>query len=309
MFSFSNRLFSTLKYHIPPHLFYNIIGIAYKHANFHTSNRRKQLENKLVNIFKKSPWCHFSRPQHIVNLSNRPLTFFERIFLGFGLNFALPPNNSDTIAYLKSISRNSNFLNLMGVSGCDKHNFRLPNFLISALNSLKKDRSIVIKRADKGGAITILDSDTYFSKCTSILDDSDTYECLKSNPLPSLITRSNKILKDFIPTDLHNKIKVRSPNLSYFYGLPKLHKPDIPLRPIVSAVGSPLYKLSRWLANIISPFLGKISGSHLKHNLQFIQQLNSVTPGELKMVSFDVVSLFTKVPISDFLAFFSFLNT
>ena len=41
-----------------------------------------------------------------------------------------------------------------------------------------------------------------------------------------------------------------------FYGLPKIHKPGIPLRPIVSFVNSPTYAISGYLARILSPVIG-----------------------------------------------------
>ena len=41
------------------------------------------------------------------------------------------------------------------------------------------------------------------------------------------------------------------------YGLPKIHKPEIPLRPIVSCVNTFAYDLSAHLADILSPLTGK----------------------------------------------------
>lgn len=38
-----------------------------------------------------------------------------------------------------------------------------------------------------------------------------------------------------------------------FYGLPKIHKTDFPLRPITSAIGSPAYLISEHCASILSP--------------------------------------------------------
>ena len=44
-------------------------------------------------------------------------------------------------------------------------------------------------------------------------------------------------------------------SLPYFYGLPKLHKPGIPLRPIISGIGSVTHPLAKYLAGLLSPFL------------------------------------------------------
>ena len=39
------------------------------------------------------------------------------------------------------------------------------------------------------------------------------------------------------------------------YGQPKLHKPNIPMRPIVSFCGSPTYQLSKYLTNVLNRWL------------------------------------------------------
>ena len=40
-----------------------------------------------------------------------------------------------------------------------------------------------------------------------------------------------------------------------FYGLPKIHKPDTPLRPIVFSCGSVAYGVARELAKILKPLV------------------------------------------------------
>ena len=84
-----------------------------------------------------------------------------------------------------------------------------------------------------------------------------------------------------------------------FYGLPKLHKPNIPLRPIVSSIGSPTYNLSKELARILSPLRGKTT-SYIKNSSHFVEMIKDRTISESDlMVSFDVKSLFTRVPIKE----------
>ena len=81
--------------------------------------------------------------------------------------------------------------------------------------------------------------------------------------------------------------------------LPKIHKEGVPLRPIVSNIGAPTYQLSKHLAGLLGQLTGK-SIHHVKNSLQFVQTLSSIRiqPGDL-MVSFDIVSLYTNVPILD----------
>ena len=61
----------------------------------------------------------------------------------------------------------------------------------------------------------------------------------------------------------------------YFYGLPKIHKDNCPLRPIFSCVGSYFHPLASHLATILCPLLG-IHPTHLKDTSSFISQLQSL---------------------------------
>ena len=82
-----------------------------------------------------------------------------------------------------------------------------------------------------------------------------------------------------------------------FYGLPKIHKPDTPLRPIVSSCGSVSYGVAKDLAKILKPLVGK-SPHHIYSTQDFVEEVKHITlvPGE-SFSSNDVSALFTSVPI------------
>jgi hypothetical protein len=83
------------------------------------------------------------------------------------------------------------------------------------------------------------------------------------------------------------------------YSLPKIHKEDIPLRPIVNTIGSPTYELAKHVANILSPLVGHID-SFIKDSNEFINLIKNekVRPQDT-LISFDAVSLFTKIPLDE----------
>ena len=82
-----------------------------------------------------------------------------------------------------------------------------------------------------------------------------------------------------------------------FYGLPKIHKPDTPLRPVVSSCESVTYGVAKELAKILKPFVGK-SPHHINSTQDFVEQAKQfkLEPGEC-LSSYDVSALFTSVPI------------
>ena len=62
-----------------------------------------------------------------------------------------------------------------------------------------------------------------------------------------------KDLKDneFIDNKLYYYLKPTDSPSPRFYGQPKIHKPGVPIRPIVSYSGSPLYNLNKYIANML----------------------------------------------------------
>ncbi|XP_046387256.1 uncharacterized protein LOC124156642 [Ischnura elegans] len=66
----------------------------------------------------------------------------------------------------------------------------------------------------------------------------------------------------------------------------------------VSAIGSPTYNLARHLTSLLSPFVGRCD-HHVKNSADFVKTLKTIRIEEQDiLVSFDVISLFTRVPIS-----------
>nr|VZI23179.1 unnamed protein product [Spirometra erinaceieuropaei] len=171
-----------------------------------------------------------------------------------------------------------------------------------ALKALKQDEDIIILPADKGGATTVLNKTDYTDKMMSLLKDDSTYEPLAADPTKSQNSHIEKTLKrlsgrKFITGVPAKSLKQDEPTIAKIYGLPKIHKTDIPLRPIVSLIGAPNYKISKWLFRQLHP-LTKNSENSIQDSKEFLDKLSGVniTCDEI-MVSFDVVSLFTSIPL------------
>ena len=153
----------------------------------------------------------------------------------------------------------------------------------------------------------ILNHETCFEKAHNLLDDSETYEKLTKNPLKNVAAEFNKKVRAIVRNKDYVKFleqfKVINPSLPYFYGLPKIHKEGVPLRPIISNLGSFSCKLAKWLSSLLIPFVGKFSCSNIKHSQDFVDKIKDLNCNDFKMLSLDIVSLFTNVPVNDVLAF------
>ncbi|XP_071501364.1 uncharacterized protein [Diadema antillarum] len=222
------------------------------------------------------------RPSNtVVNLSRRQLTKDEQQVLSLGLNFAVAPkqvNRKDFIQRiepgLKHLSRSqADSVRIQITQALTSVNPTRPNLTTaekSGISSLKEDNSIHILKADKGNATVVMDKEDYETKVHTLLD-TDTYKKLPRDPTPALERRVND----------------------------KIHKPDIPLRPIVSTRGSPTYALAQHLASILQPLVGQ-TVHHVKNSKQFIDQVRQMTVSNIDLlISFDVESLFTSVPVKD----------
>ena len=92
-------------------------------------------------------------------------------------------------------------------------------------------------------------------------------------------------------------IRPNKASTTKFYGLPKIHKENIPLRPIVSLPGSPSYELSKYLAMILQPLV-KTSPHTINNTNSFLTNNKDLKlVSDEILISFDVVSLFTSIPL------------
>ena len=144
-----------------------------------------------------------------------------------------------------------------------------------------------------------------------LLDD-PAYKKLKRDPTTKVKKQISQAIKRVgrnggIPDRLKRELIPQFSRPPQIYGLPKVHKDGTPLRPIVASVGSPTYKLAKELAHVLSPLTGKTE-SFVKNSAEFANRIRKepVTDGDM-MVSFDVVSLFTRVPVDDALRSISIL--
>ena len=137
----------------------------------------------------------------------------------------------------------------------------------------------------------------------NLLND-DAYKKVKRDLMSKTETRIYTALKEcerkgHITTKQRLYLAHQFSSPPQIYGLPKIHEEGVLLRPIVAAIGSPSHLLSKELARILSP-LGSKGPSHVRNSADFVQQIHQTSFEETDvMISFDVVSLFTNVPVDE----------
>ncbi len=128
-----------------------------------------------------------------------------------------------------------------------------------ALQELTADTDITILPADKGRSTVILNTNGYESKMSTLLRDINTYEVLQKDPTPKFKRELTEMIQrwqreDPIPTPLRHFIYPASEEIPKMYGLPKIHKANVPLRPIVASPGSLTYNASSVLQISFAPW-------------------------------------------------------
>ena len=85
------------------------------------------------------------------------------------------------------------------------------------------------------------------------------YQHVSKNPTRNLDEETTNIIKATLESKIPDKtiqaIKPNESRTAELYGLPKTYKPNIPMRPIVSACGDPIDKLSWLLERMITQLL------------------------------------------------------
>lgn len=156
-----------------------------------------------------------------------------------------------------------------------------------------------VAKSDKGKHTVVIEKDVYIEKVNKLVLTDD-YIKLHNFQIESLINKNNeitmimlenKIIKSKYPLHITHAIPAK------FYGLIKIHKRDYPARPITAACGSPGFHMAKFMVKILQDIFDD-KNHHVKNSVEFVEQLENINIEKDEcMVSFDVVSMFTSIPI------------
>ncbi|KAL9960667.1 hypothetical protein ACROYT_G034153 [Oculina patagonica] len=175
---------------------------------------------------------------------------------------------------------------------------------IAALASLRRRDDIVIKPADKDGAVVVWARQLYVQEAERHLSDANFYRQLSHDHTNENNERVQVVVKDAIQSGelpaSASYLIIDQPLTSKFYLLPKIHKPGNPGRPIVSACNCPTELIATYLDRITTPLVHNLP-SFVKDTNHMLQIAESFRFPELTNYVFtmDVKSLYTVIPNQD----------
>ena len=256
----------------------------------------------------------------VVNLSRYTLNDAELSVLRRGLNFSIPPQRLDHINtmtsfehFFRQISPGSDHdqgrlkhrlreLCYRLIYGYQKHKHPvLSKEEETAFKKLRQNDKIVICRPDKGNGVVLLDRTEYIKKLEDILADTSKFKELKQDPTHQREAKLQRYLCNLrkqgcLDETTYQDIRPTGAVPARLYGLPKTHKDGIPIRPIVSCLDTYTYKLAKYLVKILQPLT--INEHIVKDSFHFAEEMKNITNAPF-LVSFDVSSLFTCVPLDE----------
>lgn len=282
------------------------------------SNFKLQSLSRLNNKFSQLQSNSNKTPfPSITNLSSHNLSPEESSALQFGLKHSILPSKPNIIAtktlgelFFRRIRDPSlkddiqhAFLSwfhhskLVCASAQNRH-------LHSTLSNLKKNSSICILKADKGLGPVIMDRTDYDAKLQAIISDTSKFSLVSDTIDPhrfikfenSLKYYINKHIKPYLSQDVIDFILPSGTQPARLYGLAKIHKPNCPLRPVVSSINTAQYNLAKVLHEMLSPVIN--SDLTVPSSSEFLSCLkkHSIDTSS-RLLSLDVSSLFTNVPL------------
>ena len=173
---------------------------------------------------------------------------------------------------------------------------------------IMQDKENVYLPADKGRVMVVMAKQNYEEKMSVVLSDLKAEPSVRAGSdwdLTEKVCRDIRpIIKNMVTRGEMDETKTRqlqpsechAPRLT---GLPKVHKPDIPMRGVVSTVGKPYDKVSKLLVPILRSLQGR-SGMFVKNSRELKEKVKHwrVERNEI-LVSYDAKNLYPSIPIAD----------
>lgn len=277
-------------------------------------NKLKNLERQIMQEIKiKDNW--------LKNLSNVEIPQDINIFLSLGLKFCIAPTFND-ISAVKILADVESLISKFDINKKNMFRAQVTNILTNFLHKPHKQNSyfnnlfnkskrfmkehpeLIITRSDKGNVTVIMTKIQYIEKSLEILNDENSYIKLQRDPTSTFQQKANKLISEL--SDLEMISEQEAKNLMFynavpakFYGLPKIHKPTLTVRPIISSINTPNCKIAQFITNILTWSYDNDNEYFIKDSFAFSQFINEKQlPIGYVIVSLDVVSLFSNIPIN-----------
>ena len=180
----------------------------------------------------------------------------------------------------------------------------------TAFSSLQNIDNI-IQKAYKDNTILVIDNNAYKKKMKTIISDRSKFEKLdiqEEKHLNFILSKAKRLReiikplyeKGYFTKSKYLKIFPTGSKPGVLYGQAKVHKPvennSPSFRPILSAIGTPIYDLAKFLVPILKPLTE--NEYPVRDSFSFASEVSKFNSKNL-MAGLDVDSLFTNIPLEE----------
>src|SRR5882724_10786693 len=133
------------------------------------------------------------------------------------------------------------------------------------------------------------------------LPDDPTHEYLKN------MRKTIKSFKHALDDDTKKNIINDNAYAPYIKGLPKIHKENAPLRPIINFRSAPSYLLASYLLQQFTKIIKIPNSTAVKNSFELIEKLKDFElQDDYKLISFDIVGMYSNISVDDCIDALSF---
>ncbi|XP_044766380.1 uncharacterized protein LOC123322469 [Coccinella septempunctata] len=280
-----------------------------------TKNRNKLqrlIHDQVIQVTTQEKW--------LKNLSSTELPADVKTVLSLGPKFCLPPTKGDiqipkllaemekTTKIIQNKDKNittAKIANIItnyvqkDIPNCNP----LQRKLKATRQFLKEHPELIVTQSDKGNVTTVMDREQYNQLATNQLSDETFYKKLGRDPSNTYQQRGNKMIaemkkKNIIDEDQARQLTFYRGTCPRYYGLPKIHKAELNLRPIISSIDSPNTRITNFLTDILAKSYNRENQYYIRDSFDFADFINNFKlPNGYVLVSWDAVSLFTNTTL------------
>ena len=148
------------------------------------------------------------------------------------------------------------------------------------MEELTKRKDLVITNADKGGAVVIMDTDSYIKEANKQLPDKASYKQLTQDPMLQQNRMVYQTIERFkneklFPQKSADGLKITNPNTPKFYISPKIHKTNNPGRIVINSIECHTSEILRFFDHHLQPVVKQIP-LYIKDTNHFINKVQQL---------------------------------
>jgi hypothetical protein len=282
-------------------------NLNYKH-NLKTHQRNK-FDNKMV------------------NLTNIEFEDTEKLIITNAYKYCLPCHNNNTIIKNTIIDTETNLYKIENENEQEsirnnikyninenikhKHNNKANNkineinlYKIKQLKNKITQHNAIIIKSDKTNTPVIINQSKYIDIMNKYIEENNyielkdpTNKYLKITK--NLITKHKDIFNYKNNINYHTRLYPFKPAAPKLTGLPKIHKPNIPIRPLINFKTAPTYHIAKIIDKILRSKIKLNNTYNVKNGYETILKLQQIKANSnTKMVSYDISNMYTNIPIN-----------